>query len=49
MEYSKPYPFWEQLTEEEKAFIERFCYRETYPKGMLMHRSKDRCVSNAYA
>ena len=43
MECSKLYPFWEQLTEEEKVYIEQSCYKETYQKGMLMHRSRDNC------
>lgn len=43
MEYAKLYPFWEQLTKEEKACIEQSCYKETYEKGMLMHRSKGNC------
>ena len=43
MDYAKLYPFWEQLTEEDKDYIEQSCYRETIQKGMLMHRSKDNC------
>lgn len=43
MDYLKLYPFWEQLTEEEKTYIEQACYRETFQKGMLMHRSADGC------
>ena len=43
MEYARLYPFWELLTEEQKSYIEQYCYQETYQKGMLMHRSKDSC------
>lgn len=33
MEYTGLYPFWEQLAEDEKAYIEQSCYKETYEKG----------------
>ena len=37
------YPFWSDLTEAEKGFIQNVVYTEKYKKGMLMHRSEDSC------
>ena len=37
------FPFWSDLTDAEKTAIENAAYRETYNKGMLMHRTEDSC------
>lgn len=43
MEYGTLYPFWGKLSEKEKEGIQLACYKEKFPKGMLMHRSEDTC------
>ena len=37
------YPFWADLSEMEKNFIQTVVYTEKYQKGMLMHRTEDSC------
>ncbi len=37
------YPFWERLTEEEKAALLRGCVEISYPKGTHVHRSDMLC------
>lgn len=37
------FPFWEKLSDAEKNQIEQSVYVESYPKGMLMHRTEDSC------
>lgn len=37
------FPFWQQLTEEEKEIIGAAVYTEKYNRGMLMHRTADSC------
>ena len=37
------FPFWQQLTEDEKQMVEASVYTEKYNKGMLMHRTEDSC------
>ncbi|MBP3677506.1 MAG: Crp/Fnr family transcriptional regulator [Agathobacter sp.] len=37
------FPFWEKLSNTEKALMEQTTYTETYNKGMLMHRTEDSC------
>lgn len=37
------FPFWQQLTDDEKQLVEASVYTEKYNKGMLMHRTEDSC------
>ena len=37
------FPFWQQLTDDEKQLVEVSVYTEKYNKGMLMHRTEDSC------
>lgn len=37
------FPFWEKLSDAEKNQIKQSVYVESYPKGMLMHRTEDSC------
>ena len=41
--YEELFPFWEKLSDIEKALMEQTTYTETYNKGMLMHRTEDSC------
>ena len=41
--YEDIFPFWSNLTEKEKEYIENVVYTEKYNKGMLMHRTDDSC------
>ena len=41
--YETLYPFWTQLTENEKHTVENAAYVENYNKGMLMHRTDGSC------
>jgi len=41
--YEMIFPFWEKLSDAEKNQIEQSVYVESYPKGMLMHRTEDSC------
>lgn len=43
MDYATLFPFWNQLTEAQKAAISDACYTETHKKGDLMHRSSENC------
>ena len=43
MELKNLFPFWSDLTDVEKSFVEKAIYTETYNKGMLMHRTEDSC------
>ena len=43
MDYATLFPFWNQLTEAQKAAISDACYTETHKKGDLMHRSNENC------
>ena len=43
MDYGRIYPFWGNLSDDEKASIEHSCFIETYPQGALMHRSDENC------
>jgi len=43
MDYASFYPFWEQLTEEEKDYTKHACRSEKYAKGTLVHRSEEVC------
>lgn len=43
MDYSRWYPFWNNLSDFEKEYIEKACYKEKFDKGMLMHRSEENC------
>ena len=37
------FPFWQQLSDDEKQLVEASVYTEKYNKGMLMHRTEDSC------
>lgn len=37
------FEFWDKLTEEQKEQIKQSVYKETYEKGMLMHRCQENC------
>ena len=37
------FPFWQQLTDDEKQLVEASVYTEKYNKGMLIHRTEDSC------
>lgn len=37
------FPFWSELTEQEKELIENSIQTENYAKGMLMHRTDNTC------
>ncbi|MDD6043431.1 MAG: Crp/Fnr family transcriptional regulator [Eubacteriaceae bacterium] len=43
MDYSRIYPFWDKLSDDEREDIVHSCYTENYPKGGLMHRSEENC------
>lgn len=41
--YEALFPFWEELSDNEKEYIENAAYTEKYNKGMLMHRTDGSC------
>lgn len=41
--FEKLFPFWPDLTDVQKEFIENAAYVENYNKGMLMHRTDGSC------
>lgn len=43
IEYQAIYPFWTDLSQEEKRYAEESCYTETYDKGKSLHRSGENC------
>lgn len=43
MDYSLIFPFWNNLSENEKEYIVNVFYKEKFAKGLLMHRSTDNC------
>lgn len=43
MKVENLYPFWNNLTDAEKHVVEHAVFKESYSKGMLMHRTEDSC------
>ena len=43
MKIENLYPFWKNLTDAEKRVVEQAVFKESYSKGMLMHRTEDSC------
>ena len=43
MDYEMHFPFWSNLSDMDKKYIEDSCYKEKYSKGMIMHRSEENC------
>lgn len=42
-DYQVIYPFWTDLSQEQRQYVEESCYTENYDKGMLLHRSEENC------
>lgn len=43
MNYGELYPFWDKLTKEEQAYLEKTIYTESYERGAIIHRSEENC------
>ena len=44
IEYLEKFPFWEQLTEEERQFVERGSIVRDYPRGSIIYSSGADCL-----